>query len=271
VDRRAFAAITFSKYSGEAMSFTKIAIAGVSSEVGKTTLLCELLREFPGWEAIKMTRGHYRSCGKDPHACCVSHLLGDEPLVRSGFRETYASDKDTGRYWDAGARNVHWVIVTNEQVEQGIKLALERVRAPGVLIEGNSFLHFIDVDFAVLVTGGAETKIKSSARWAFQKASAVYLFDQTKQTSPSETVELLNSKFGPMGLKRSLPAYSAGDFPTLVKGIQQVHSTGSYVNPGLEGGLVRLPRAGAQPSLNDGLQSGKIALSSRSSFYGQKT
>jgi hypothetical protein len=134
------------------MSLTRDAVAGISSEVGKTTLLCELLREFPGWEAIKMTRGHYRSCGKDPHACCVSHLLGDEPLVRSGFQQTYASDKDTGRYWDAGATNVHWVIVTNEQVERGIELALERVRAPGIFIEGNSFLHLIDVDFAVLVT-----------------------------------------------------------------------------------------------------------------------
>lgn len=220
------------------MSFTKVAIAGISSEVGKTTLLCDLLREFPGWEAIKMTRGHYRSCGKDPQACCVSHLLSDEPLVRSGFRETYASDKDTGRYWEAGAANVHWVIVTNEQVEQGIELALERVRAPGVLIEGNSFLHFIDVDFAVLVTGGADTKIKSSARWAFQKASAVYQFDQHNQTSPSESVELLNRKFAPVGLKRCLypqpaarlgwtpvlPAYAASDFPKLLEGIKRIHS-----------------------------------------------
>ena len=211
------------------MSFTKVAIAGVSSEAGKTTLLCELLREFPGWEAIKMTRGHYRSCGKDPHACCVSHLLGDEPLVRSGFQKTYASDKDTGRYWDAGATNVHWVIVTDEQVERGIELALKRVRAPGVLIEGNSFLHFIDVDFAVLVTGGVDTKIKGSTRWAFQEASAIYLFDQTNQISPSATVELLNSKFGPVGVKRSLPAHTASDFPRLVERIKQVHSTASYV------------------------------------------
>jgi hypothetical protein len=239
------------------MSFTKVAIAGVSSEVGKTTLLCELLREFPGWEAIKMTRGHYRSCGKDPHACCVSHLLGDEPLIRSGFQKTYASDKDTGRYWDAGAANVHWVVVTDDQVERGIELALERVKAPGVLIEGNSFLRFTDVDFAVLVTGGAGTKIKSSARWAFQKASAVYLFDRTRpfqkpdreggpvthlalphdqasetktnQTSPSETVELLNKKFGSIGLKRSLPAYSASDLPRLVEQIEQVHSVRGHV------------------------------------------
>src|SRR5712671_3534296 len=219
------------------MFCTTVAVAGISSEVGKTTLLGELLREFLGWEAIKMTRGHYRSCGKDPHACCVSHLLGDEPLVRSGFQQTYASDKDTGRYWDAGATNVHWVIVTNEQVERGIELALQRVKAPGVLIEGNSFLHFIDVDFTVLVTGGADTKIKSSARWAFQKASAVYQFDQTNQTSPSETVELLNKRFGLAGLQRSLSAYATSDLPCLVKRIQQVHSSTSYVGPRLGHGL----------------------------------
>lgn len=215
------------------MSFTKVAIAGVSSEVGKTTLLCDLLQEFPGWEAIKMTRGHYRSCGKDPHACCVSHLLGDEPLVRSGFLQTYASDKDTGRYWDAGAANVHWVVVTDRQVERGIELALERVNAPGVLIEGNSFLRFIDVDFAILVTGGIETKIKSSARWALQKASAVYRFDQTPEgteaTSAKESLELLNSKFGPVGPERSLPAYAATDFHKLVERIKQTHSHHSVV------------------------------------------
>src|SRR5919199_4808745 len=135
----------------EGMIRTTVAIGGFSSEVGKTTLVCELLRHLRGWEAIKMTRGHYRSCGKDPHACCVSHLLGDEPLIRSGRDETYAPGKDTGRYWDAGASNVHWVIVTDSQVEEGIKRALERVRAEGVFIEGNSFLKFVDVDFTVMV------------------------------------------------------------------------------------------------------------------------
>ncbi len=52
-----------------------VGVGGFTSEVGKTTLLCGLLQALPGWEAIKTTRGHYRSCGKDPHACCVSHLL----------------------------------------------------------------------------------------------------------------------------------------------------------------------------------------------------
>jgi hypothetical protein len=176
-----------------------------------------------------MTRGHYRSCGKDPHACCVSHLLGDAPLVRSGFQQTYADDKDTGRYWDAGACNVHWVIATDDQVERGIGLALERVNAPGVLIEGNSFLRFIDVDFALLVMGSAHARIKGSVRWAFQKASAAYLLNQD-DINPQESVELLNTRFGRIGLNRSLPAYTPVDFPILVERIKQVHSAHSLVS-----------------------------------------
>src|SRR5215218_9748017 len=155
-----------------------IGIGGFTSNVGKTTLVCELLKAFPGWEAIKTTRGHYRSCGKDPKACCVSHLLSEEPLVRSGRNETYAPGKDTGRFWDAGASNVHWVIVTDSQVERGIRLALERVEAPGLLIEGNSFLRFVRADFAVMVARADGGKVKASARRALTKSDALYLSDE---------------------------------------------------------------------------------------------
>lgn len=211
------------------MVCTRVAISGVSSEVGKTTLLCELLREFPGWEAIKTTRGHYRSCGKDPHACCVSHLLGNEPLIRSGFQQTYASDKDTGRYWDAGAANVHWVIVTDDQVERGIHLALERVKAPGVLIEGNSFLRFIDVDVAVLVANGGSAKIKASTRWAFQKASELYLFVRSDLTNCSnEIIARLNTRFNSLDIKHEVPTYGTDEVSKLVAQIRRIHSARTH-------------------------------------------
>ena len=154
-----------------------IGIGGFTSEVGKTTLLCELLAAFPGWEAIKETRGHYRSCGKDPAACCVSHLLSTEPLIRSGRDATYERGKDTGRYWDAGASNVHWLIATDDQVEAGIQQALARVEAEGVFVEGNTFARYVDVDFFVMVRRSDETKIKKSAREAMARADAVYVSD----------------------------------------------------------------------------------------------
>jgi molybdopterin-guanine dinucleotide biosynthesis protein len=154
-------------------------VGGFTSEVGKTTLMCELLRTFPGWEAIKTTRGHYRSCGKDPQACCVSHLLEDEPVIRSGRELTYAPGKDTGRYWDAGAANVHWLIATDAQVASGIEQALERVRSDGVFVEGNSFGQYVDPDFFIMVARSDKLKIKNTARRALSRASAFYLSGET--------------------------------------------------------------------------------------------
>jgi len=152
-----------------------VAVSGFSSNVGKTTLVCELLRQLPGWEAIKLTRGHYRSCGRDPAGCCVSDLLRDEPVVRSGHRANYQAGKDTGRFWDAGASNVHWVIVKEDQVEQGISEALARVEAEGVIVEGNSFLEYVTADLAIMCARSEGGKIKPSARRALARSDVLYL------------------------------------------------------------------------------------------------
>lgn len=163
-----------------------VAVSGVSSNTGKTTLACELIKRLPGWEAIKLTRGHYRSCGKDPGGCCVSDLLRDEPLIRSGRDANYQFGKDTGRFWDAGAANVHWVIVNEDQVQAGINEALSRVRTPGVIVEGNSFLEFVDPDFALMCARAGENKLKSSARRNVKRADALYLStisDEDRETA----------------------------------------------------------------------------------------
>jgi molybdopterin-guanine dinucleotide biosynthesis protein len=165
-----------------------VAVSGLSSNTGKTTLVCELIKSLPGWEAIKLTRGHYRSCGKDPNGCCVSDLLRDEPLIRSGRESNYEKGKDTGRFWDAGAANVHWVIVGEDQVEAGICQALARVKSSGVIIEGNSFLEFINPDYAITCARAGENKLKSSARRTLARADALYL-STIDQADPKTAIE----------------------------------------------------------------------------------
>jgi len=202
-----------------------VAVGGFSSDVGKTTLMCELLRAFPGWEAIKTTRGHYRSCGKSLEACCVSHLLSDEPLIRSGLEETYAEGKDTGRYWDAGASNVHWAIVTDAQVEQGIKRALERVRAPGVFIEGNSFQQFVKVDFTLMVTRPQPTQIKPSARRALLKTDAIYLFDEDREaTRTREKFNAWRATSAVGELVGEIAIYAREDLPELIGRLKAINA-----------------------------------------------
>jgi molybdopterin-guanine dinucleotide biosynthesis protein len=202
-----------------------VAVSGFSSNVGKTTLVCELLKRLPGWEAIKLSRGHYRSCGKDPIACCVSDLIGAEPVVRTGREANYERGKDTGRFWDVGATNVHWTIASDEQVEQGIKEAISRVRAPGVIIEGNSFLQFVDADLAIMCARSDGGKVKPSAREVLRKSDVLYLsslnadscraheeFDRWRSTLPVD-----------FGLDR-LPVMTFEDLPRLVEMIESAGS-----------------------------------------------
>lgn len=209
-----------------------IAVSGFSSEVGKTTLMCDLLRAFRGWEAIKVTRGHYRSCGRDPHACCVSDLLSDEPVVRSGRDQNYALGKDTGRFWDAGAANVHWVIVTDDQVERGIRQAVERVTATGVFIEGNSILDFIKADFVLMVSRASGGKIKGSARQALTYSSAIYLSNITEEaTNEREKFALWRKQSGMDALIGDLPIYTRDDLARLIALVEKLEANSRIASP----------------------------------------
>jgi len=205
-----------------------VAVSGFSSNVGKTTLVCELLRQLPGWEAIKLTRGHYRSCGRDPAGCCVSDLLRDEPVVRSGREANYQAGKDTGRFWDAGAANVHWVIAKDDQVEAGISEALTRVHAEGVIVEGNSFLEYIDADLAVMCARAEGGTIKSSARKALAKSDFVYL--SSVNAGPDEAkrqfAEFCHRMSLPLDLP-GLPIITGEDIRLLLSGIYEPANRGT--------------------------------------------
>ena len=193
-----------------------VAVSGFSSNVGKTTLACELLRLLPGWEAIKLTRGHYRSCGRDPAGCCVSDLLRDEPVIRSGRDANYEAGKDTGRFWDAGASNVHWVIVKDDQVAQGISEALTLVEADGVIVEGNSFLEYVSADLTIMCARSEGGTIKSSARRVLSKCDLLYLTAITTSFDPKKQFEQFCSNL-PVKLElNGLPILTCDDLPRIL-------------------------------------------------------
>lgn len=202
-----------------------MAVSGLSSNTGKTTLMCDLLQRLTGWEAIKLTRGHYRSCGKDPHGCCVSDLIRDEPLIRSGREENYEKGKDTGRFWDAGAAAVHWVIANDEQVEDGIVQALARVKSVGVLVEGNSFLDYVTADFAITCARAGQNKLKTSARRTLAKADALYLSTIDDCDAGAARTRFDEWRAGlSIGLDlNGLPLFTRQDIPRLIERIREQH------------------------------------------------
>ncbi|HST23355.1 MAG TPA: hypothetical protein VLR90_19735 [Blastocatellia bacterium] len=211
------------------MRATMVSISGFSSEVGKTHILCELLRLNPGWEAIKITRGHYRSCGKNPEACCVSHLLGEKPLVLSDPEQTCVPGKDTGRYWDAGASLVHWVIGVDEQIEEGIKNAIERVEGAGVFIEGGSFLKYVDADYSIMVASPEIRDIKSSAVGVMSKMNALIV--NRAEPDPA-AAELIRNRLLARGVTvGQVPIYFEQDLSVVATEIRHLHESRHTIRP----------------------------------------
>jgi molybdopterin-guanine dinucleotide biosynthesis protein len=206
---------------------TIVAVSGLSSNTGKTTLMCDLLERLPGWEAIKLTRGHYRSCGKDPLGCCVSDLIRDEPLIRSAREENYEAGKDTGRFWDAGAANVHWVIAGEDQVEAGIKQALSRVQSAGVLVEGNSFLDYVAADYAIMCARAGENRLKTSARRTLARADALYLstIDECDSTTAQSRFREWREGLSIDLDLNGLPVYTREDISRLTERIRRLQDS----------------------------------------------
>lgn len=155
-----------------------VTVSGTASEVGKTGLVCELVARLPGWAAIKVTRGHYRSCGRDPETCCVSHLLADEPRVFREPEDLEVAGKDTARYVAAGAAAVRWVVCRRGQEAEGIARALAEVEgAPGVVVEGNTVAPACRPDLAIMVAPPDAPEVKSSATRILDLVDALYVPD----------------------------------------------------------------------------------------------
>jgi hypothetical protein len=146
-------------------------------------------------------------------------------VVRSGREANYETGKDTGRFWDAGASNVHWVIVNDDQVERGIKEALTRVRATGVVIEGNSLLDYVEPDLAVMCARAEGGKVKPSGRQALAKADLLYLssLDADSNTARKQFAEWranlkIDLEFD------GLPIYTSDDLEQLAADLRRLNA-----------------------------------------------
>jgi len=110
---------------------------------------------------------------------------------------------------------VHWVIVGEEQVEAGIKQVLSRVKSEGVVVEGNSFLDFVDADFAIMCARAGENRMKASARRTLEKAHALYL--STVDDCDHETARARFDNWRAIDLNfRGLPIFTRQNIPILV-------------------------------------------------------
>ncbi len=156
-----------------------VCVAGASSGAGKTTVACGLLRQLPGWAALKVTRCHgAKPCPHKKRGCNVCGTLAGPYQLLEMTRETDVPGKDTWRLREAGAARVLWLIAQPEAVERGLRKALARLKsAPGVVVEGNAAVPWLKADLVVMVRRRAGEKETASGRAVESLVNQTFIFD----------------------------------------------------------------------------------------------
>jgi hypothetical protein len=127
----------------------RIIIGGESSNVGKTTVICRLIRGFPdiAWTVVKISgHGH----GLEPGAWALAAESEPGPA------------KDTQRYLAAGAAHALWL---RGDLEAALPALRQRLAlAPDWIIESTRAGALIEHDVSILVRSGNGEEIKESAK-----------------------------------------------------------------------------------------------------------
>lgn len=150
------------------MSFL-LCVTGAMSNVGKTSLIEDLLPKLPGsWGVCKVTLCRIEENHRCPHGkdttCGVCNEDLDDFIIEEAEKVLETEGKDTWRYKQAGAERVLWVRARPAYVETAVSKAVEKLSGlNGILFEGNNALAVLEPDLAVMVLG-KPVKYKASAK-----------------------------------------------------------------------------------------------------------
>ena len=135
-----------------------IVVGGSSRKIGKTALVCGLIRALPefAWTAVKIT----------------SHGHGHAQPV---WEETIAGQgTDTARYLAAGARRALLVIASDDALASIVQQILRESAPAGCLIfESNRILQHLRPDLCLAVASSLEGERKSSFEIVEQRMDAL--------------------------------------------------------------------------------------------------
>lgn len=147
-----------------------LVVGGHSRNIGKTSLVVDLIRAFPeaAWTAVKITQyghgvcsihGEHCGCAPDEHTMAL-----DEERDRN-------SRTDTSRFLVAGAARALWMRCKQGRLAEAMPQLRDALQGAGnVLLESNTVLHFLKPELYLVVLDPRQADFKDSARFFLDRA-----------------------------------------------------------------------------------------------------
>ena len=145
-----------------------IVVGGQAKNVGKTTLLLNIMAAFPElrWSAVKITNHRHEPAGCELRADSASWSIWEQVSI--------TGESDTCRFIQAGAQHA-WLIQADDDALEGAYAALRRIvpAESNLIVESNRIGSLLDPDLFLLMIDAAQPEFKSSARQRLERIDAI--------------------------------------------------------------------------------------------------
>jgi len=171
-----------------------IVVGGHTRSIGKTQLVCDVIRAFPGenWIAGKITQYGHGVCAKNGENCGCAP---DEHSYAISWEKKAETGTDSSRFLAAGAQRSFWLRTKQGFLAEGLPLLREALaqlpattalEPPTLILESNSVLQFVQPSLYFAVIDPSRDDFKDSARIVLDRADALVLRGGTNDPPVSE-------------------------------------------------------------------------------------
>lgn len=160
-----------------------IVVGGHTRSIGKTQLVCDVIRAFPkaNWIAGKITQYGHGVCAENGKNC---DCAPDEHICAIEWEALPQSGTDSARFLAAGAKRSFWLRTKQGFLAEGLPLMRDALNqtlsetdddSPALILESNSLLQFLKPSLYFAVIDPAREDFKDSARVVLDRADALVL------------------------------------------------------------------------------------------------
>jgi molybdopterin-guanine dinucleotide biosynthesis protein len=186
-----------------------IVVGGHTRSIGKTQLVCDIIRAFPEtqWIAGKITQYGHGVCAQNGEDCDCA------PTEHVGALDWETRDDtgtDSARFLAAGAKRSFWLRTKQGYLAEGLPLlrkALKEVASEcnAAIVESNSLLQFLKPSLYFAVIDPLKEDFKESAQLALDRAHALVMRGEVGGEAP------------PAPLWMKLPAQLMKEKPSVIQ------------------------------------------------------
>lgn len=178
-----------------------IVVGGHTRSIGKTQLVCDVIRAFPriDWIAGKITQYGHGVCARNGEACDCAPT---EHTCALAWEARADSGTDSARFLQAGAKRSFWLRTKQGYLAEGLPLLRQALaqatestkafandcnvasRKTALIVESNSIMQFIKPSLYFAVVDPTKDDFKQSAQMALDRAQALVLRAQIESETP---------------------------------------------------------------------------------------